>query len=165
MSFCSVNELDKFSFEDCVLSKIEFPEGAVRMTLEALRVLPRNSQNTNFTESYAGTAELLLKNAVCLSVIREGYRYLDANGALVSEVPDLELPAERPEELRETLKESYLFSVQKDPAPTDRPVWRFRFEEPKEEEFDTLPTDSYELTFAFSEAVVRWDYYLNRVDR
>ena len=49
MKFESVNELEKFSFEDCVITGLEERPERFILNLEALIVLPENSQNTNFT--------------------------------------------------------------------------------------------------------------------
>lgn len=163
MSFRSVNEIDQFSFEDCVVSELHICGPVIRLTLEALRVLPHNSQNTNFTESYAGTVMLTLTEGTCISAAKEGYRYYNANGVLQTEIPDAPLPLNQLPLLEETLKESYLFSFELDAAPTEKRIGRLRFELPKEEIYDTTPTETYELAFSYEDAVFSWDRYMNRV--
>ena len=60
MKYQSVNEFSHFSFSDCVLTEMSASPAGIQLTLEALIVLPENSQNTNFTASYAGTVQLRL---------------------------------------------------------------------------------------------------------
>src|SRR5699024_263598 len=91
MGFESVNEIDKFSFDDCVVKKFEVQEGQLYLEMEALIVKAGNSQNTNYTESYAGPTTVRLKEGKILSGIKEGYKYYDANEVLLSEEPDQEL--------------------------------------------------------------------------
>ena len=74
MGYQSVNELEQFSFEDCRIKKMELLEDIIRMEMEALIVLPFNSQNTNFTESYAGDTVMRLLGAKVTGAVKEGYR-------------------------------------------------------------------------------------------
>ena len=71
MGFESVNEIDKFSFDDCVVKKFEVQEGQLYLELEALIVKAGNSQNTNYTESYAGPTTVRLKEGKILSGIQK----------------------------------------------------------------------------------------------
>lgn len=171
MSFCSVNELPKFSFEDCVVAKAYLTGGQVRFSLEAVRVKPDNSQNTHYTESYADTADLDLKGAEIVSLVKEGWRMYNADGVLEDEVPDEPVPADLYRSVAERLAGAYLFSVKELPAgdvPGDdagaaRRTAVLRFEIPSEVEFDTSPTESYELTVSFTDSYLRWERYLNKV--
>lgn len=95
MKFQAVNEFTHFSFSDCILTGIERNPAGIQLTLEALIVLPENSQNTNFTKSYAGPVQLRLIGGQLTDSIKEGYRYRDADGKLLESVPDTVLsPAE-----------------------------------------------------------------------
>lgn len=159
MKFESVNELEKFSFEDCVITGLEERPERFILNLEALIVLPENSQNTNFTKSYAGDAVLSLVNWQLVSAVREGFRYYDSDGKLLSETPDEPLDQEALKALWARLPGAYLFSVKRQESG----AWSFRAEFPPEETYDTLPSESYELVFSFETARVEWDYYMNRV--
>ena len=171
MSFCSVNELQKFSFEDCVVAKAYLTGGQVRFSLEAVRVKPDNSQNKNYTESYADTADLDLKEGEVLSLVKEGWRMYNADNVLEQEVPDEPVPADAWRDIAERLTGAYLFSVKElpaegasaDDAGSARRTAVLRFEIPPEVEFDTEPTESYELTVSFTDSYLRWDRYLNKV--
>lgn len=59
--------------------------------VEALIVRADNSQNTNYTESYAGTTKIRITDGKLIRCVRDGYKYYDANDVLQSEVPDYEL--------------------------------------------------------------------------
>ena len=60
MGFKSVNEIEKFTFDDCVISSFKVNEAGIILVLEALIVDSNNSQNTNYTESYADTTTVRL---------------------------------------------------------------------------------------------------------
>lgn len=86
--FVSVNEFDKFGYDYCLVKSIRETASGLVLELEALIVRARNSQNTNYTDSYADTTTLVLEKTSIESMIREGYRRYDANDKLIEEVPD-----------------------------------------------------------------------------
>ena len=88
MGFKSVNEIEKFTFDDCVISSFKVNEAGIILVLEALIVDSNNSQNTNYTESYADTTTVRLLDGKIISAKKDGYRYYDANEVLMEEVPD-----------------------------------------------------------------------------
>ena len=61
MKFNAVNELEHFSFRDAQIQKAEWTGDALRFELEAVIVKADNSQNGNYTDSYAGTTQMELK--------------------------------------------------------------------------------------------------------
>lgn len=72
-----------------------------------------NSQNGNYTDSYAGTTQMELKNAEVQKAVREGYKYYDANDVLREEKPDEPLSEEELAALLKGSKGYYLFDVVK----------------------------------------------------
>lgn len=165
MGFRSINETEKFSFEDCAISKFEISESQIRMELEALIVKPDNSQNTNFTESYAGTTTVRLQGGRVLSAVKEGYKCYNADEVLISEVPDEPLTTEQTNELVKTFADALLFAMDKKKEEDGIFTYSMRIEFPNEEEYDDTVTDSYELTVEFEQAIFEWEYYMNRVQR
>lgn len=164
MKFQSVNELHLFSFKDCVLERFEILGSVIRLSVNSLIVLPANSQNTNFTKSYAGPSTIRLLNASLLSVSKDGYRYFDANGTLLKELPDTPLSDAEISELLSRLTACNLSEVIPDHSNAHTPpVCEIGIEFPPENPYDTLPTDSYRLRIRFDRAIVEWDFYMNRV--
>lgn len=164
MGFESVNEIDKFSFDDCVVNKFEVQEGQLYLELEALIVKAGNSQNTNYTESYAGPTTVRLKEGKILSGIKEGYKYYDANEVLLSEEPDQELDQDTLDALLPQCVDVYLFSMEKDSEKDGKQVYDMEIEFPGEDQYDKTSTDIYELKVEFEKAVFSWERYLNRVE-
>lgn len=95
MKFKAVNELEHFSFRDAQIEKAEWTDDALRFELEAVIVKANNSQNGNYTDSYAGTTQMELKNAEIQKAVKEGYKYYDANDVLLEEKPDEPLSGKR----------------------------------------------------------------------
>ena len=86
--FKSIDETDRFSYEDCVLTGIDSAEDGLIFDVEALIVKENNSQNTNFTESYAGPAKIKFVDGNIIKLIKVGFKYYNADGLLIKSVPD-----------------------------------------------------------------------------
>lgn len=163
MAFQSINEIEKFSFEDCRISKLQVMENQIYMELEALIVKPDNSQNTNYTESYAATTTVKLAGGKLLSGIKDGYKYYDANDVLIKEVPDEELSPEQLNAFPKTCEGAYLYALTKEKQEDDLCYYTMGVE--FEDEEDNTTADSYRLKICFEKAVFSWETYLNRVQR
>ncbi|MBQ7534407.1 MAG: hypothetical protein IJT43_02175 [Stomatobaculum sp.] len=166
MNFTSVNELQNFSFRDCTISRFEVVKdlSLLRMELEALIVEPRNSQNTHFTQSYAGTVYLRMTEAEVLSGTKVGYRLYDANGKLLSETPDELLTLEELAALPKRCEGAFLPEINVSEEKNDARVGVITVEFPPEEQYDTLPVETYEITVRFKDVILEWDFYMNKVD-
>ena len=91
MAFQSINELEQFRYDDCVIGEMKVEDAQIKMIVDALIVGRNNSQNSNLTESYADTASVRLVGGTILSAVKDGYKYYDANDVLLNEVPDTPL--------------------------------------------------------------------------
>jgi len=167
MSFISSDELEKFSFEDCQIVDVKFDENNLVFTLEALIVKNNNSQNANYTDSYADTSKLTLKNIKVSSIIEEGYRNYDANDKLVSEVPDKDIAASEYEKLILGFKEQYLCAMECEEKTKEHFIYTIEVDTGVLNEAGLtdpyLPT--YLLKVEFTNATVEWDRYLNKVQK
>ena len=79
MSFKSVNEVEKFRYDDCCIIKRKDIEADLVLEVEALIVKGNNSQNTNYTESYADVTQIIFKDATIVKGIKDGMRRYDAD--------------------------------------------------------------------------------------
>ena len=176
--FQSVNELDKFSYDDCVLKKLIVSETGLTARVEALIVDANNSQNTNYTRSYAGDSEITFVHGRIDKVVKEGYRYYDANDVLMEEIPDEVLTDEEVETLLTRLNDVYLYDVQvmkteqagngeqdsSVDASADQ-VCVLGIEFPTEDPNDlSLTADSYQIKVVYESVSVTWERYMNRVE-
>lgn len=165
MGFQSINEIENFSFEDCQISEFKVLENSVEIEVEALIVKPANSQNTNYTESYAGTTRILFEDGKLLSGKKDGYKYYDANEVLLSETPDEEMTIEQILEMLSRSKDEYLYGIQLRKEEDGVYYYTMGIEFVSEEAFDTVPADSYQLEFSCEKLIISWSQYLNRVQR
>lgn len=159
MSFTSINEPDQFSYEDCGISRYEHSNGRMVLELEALIVKAGNSQNTNYTESYADTATAEFGHPEVTELVKEGYKYYDANDRLVEDVPDETMDLSGAEAFLKSCVGAYLYEV----VQVEEGVYRLGIEFPGEDEYDNTGTTCYHLILRSDRFQVSWDRYLNRV--
>lgn len=158
MKFVSENELDKFGFQDAQIVSFESLGKELLIVLEAVVVKARNSQNTNFTDSYAGTLQMRLIDGEIQKAVKEGYKYYDANDVLVEEVPDTPLSKAEISSLMKRAKDFYLFDmvpVEQDQNTTGQYLYLMGIDEDDE--------TSYWFQVTFSKSILEWDKYMNRV--
>ena len=158
MGFQSVNELEQFSFQDAQIKDFQVSEGVIFFELEAVIVKARNSQNANFTDSYAGTLSMRLLGGKIQKAVKEGYKYYDANDVLVEEIPDEALSEEEIAALVKGSKDYYLFDVVKvedDQNTTGHFLYLFGLDADEE--------TSYWFQIEFDKSILEWERYMNRV--
>ena len=162
MKFVSNNELGMFDFSDCKIGDVNYDGNVLVFTLESLIVLENNSQNSNYTKSYADTTIMTLKNCVIQSAYIAGYKVYDANDNLVEQIDDISVEKTEYNKMIEGFKDSYLCRAMK--CESDQGyVYELEVEQEGEEQFQDLRSDMYVVKVEFSEAVCEWDRYLNRV--
>lgn len=156
MAFKSVDEVEQFRFDDCQISAFTVTDQKLELEVEALIVRTNNSQNTNYTESYAGTTKISLVNGTIQKIIKDGYRYYDANDVLLSEVPDEELSEEEIKQFPGRCRDAYLYDMQK---TAEGYILGIEFEDPD----DHGVSDSYQVIVACDSVICTWERYMNRV--
>lgn len=158
MGFQSVNELEQFSFQDAQIKDFKVSKGLISFELEAVIVKARNSQNANFTDSYAGTLSMRLLGGNIQKAVKEGYKYYDANDVLVEEIPDQPLSEEEIEALVKESKDYYLFDVVKvEDGQNTTGHFLYLFGLDADEE------TSYWFQIEFDKSILEWERYMNRV--
>lgn len=161
MGFVSTNEMQHFGFEDCQLLSWESIGQDIVIQADALIVEANNSQNTNFTRSYADTVTVKFENGKIIESCKEGFRYLDANDVLVSETEDEILEDAVLEQILRQCKTNtmYWFAC----VQTSTEEYCLSIEFPPAEAYDTTPGDSFRIQLRCTKVTVRWERYLNRV--
>lgn len=155
--FKSTDELEHFSFNDCVLTDIAKSEDGLVLSAEALIVNANNSANENFTDSYAGPTDIKIVNGSLVGLIKVGFKYYNADGVLIKEVPDTPVNKLEWDSLIKTLPGNYLVSLKKEEE--------FFEAEIEIEESDGTVGNSYLLKLSGDSVTVTWEYYMNRVQK
>ncbi len=156
----SVDEIDRLDFKDCSITDAIVNEDGIRLDLEALIIKANNSQNENYTDSYAGETHMHLKAGKIIEAVREGYRYYNADNELIREVPDEKIEEGRIADLTQLFTGSYLADMKVlEPGKCNL------FIETVSEEDHMTASDSYLITVTYDSAVFTWTRYLNRVSQ
>ena len=163
MGFQSVNEIEQFNFDDCYVTEFEVSESQIDLLLEALIVRKNNSQNSNFTESYAATTGLKLSGGKIISGVKDGFKYYNADDVLIKEVPDEPLSEEQILEFPKLAVGAYLYQMEKEKEESGLYYYNMGFE--FVDESDNTMGDSYRLLVSFEKAVFTWERYMNRVQQ
>lgn len=161
MGFKSVDEIEQFQFDDCRISRFELTDAGISLELEALIVKSNNSQNTNYTDSYAGTTHVRLIDGKITDGVKDGYKYYDANDVLIREVSDTALSEEEIKAFPKLCEGAYLYTLEKDRE--ENGLYYYNMGVEFVDETDNTMADSYSLHIVFSKAVFEWERYMNRV--
>ncbi len=162
--FAAKNETEHFSFEDCVIREFERSEGRITLTVEALIVEPKNSQNTNFTRSYADLSKIVFEGGSIRKAVREGFKRYDADDRLLEEIPDEELGKEELEALLSGVRGQYLYDL-KEAEKTEEKRSLVLGIEMTTEDLTGVDADSYQILVECSDVIISWDRYLNRIQQ
>lgn len=157
MSFISTNEVNKFCFDDCVITEFSRDKKGIKMSLDALIVCANNSQNSNYTDSYAGPTVCSLKNIEIVGVLKEGYNRYDANDNLIEEVLDEPIAPDDYPALFKSFEGAYLPRFEYEDG-------EYVLEVEMVDENDGV-SDAYELHIIAENVYFTWENYMNRVQR
>lgn len=164
MKFKSVDEIFNFDFQDSVVKNMKFNDKEISFDLTGLIVEPENSQNENFTKSYADTVKVRFIDGKLLGGIKDGYRQYDANDKLIDEVSDEQLDVDQMKLILKNAGGVFLYAMDSDKDSEEgKFIYNISIEFPPKEQYDTCATVSYQFKISFSKAIFEWDRYLNRV--
>ncbi len=161
--FTAKNEIANFSYEDSVIRKIEQSKGQLTLVVEALLVLPANSQNTNYTKSYADLVTVTFSEAEIKKGVKEGYKRYDANDKLMEEVPDTLLSAEETQDVLKKAVDQYLYDIKEAEEEQGRKEVVLGIEMTTDD-LTGIDADSYQVLVECRDVTFSWERYLNRAE-
>ena len=162
--FVTKNETEHFSYEDCVIREFEVSEDGIALTVEALIVEPKNSQNTNFTRSYADLSKILMEGGKIRKAVREGCKRYDADDKLLEEIPDEDLTKEELDKLLATISGQYLYDLKEAKASENAKSLVLGIEMTTED-LTGVDAESYQILVECRDVIITWERYLNRVQQ
>lgn len=160
--FNAINEVDNFRYDDCRIIRRKNTESDIVMEVEALIVRSGNSQNSNYTESYADVTQICFEKGSVVKGIKDGLKRYDANEKLIEEVPDKELTEESLNEVWNNLGGLYLQGIEQIKNSDEYVLF---IEKANEDRYDTLPSDTYQIKICCDRVSISWERYLNRVQQ
>lgn len=155
MRFQTINDLRLFQFDEVTIKQLEIREDMVTVVMDALIVKGNNPQNEECVDRYADTANVRFKEGKITQIIKEGYKYYDANDRLLEEKPDTVIATEDWDTLLKQCQDVLLF---------DLLVLK---EKEGEYEYqmgiDLNEEDTYWITVRCTGVLVEWEKFKNRV--
>ena len=158
--FQAVNEIQNFSFDSSEILELKVGSDSVTFLLNGAVVKKENSQNSRFQDVYCAKLFLQLKEAKLLRLVKEGYKYYDADGNLMEEKPNEDVPVLEQNSVLARCSTGTIFTTVEDEAGTGK-IYEFGIDVPKIE--DEEEVDTYWLCIQFEESVAGWDKYLGPV--
>lgn len=156
MKFKCINEMDQLSFDNSELLDFKIEEKTIAFTFNGATVKAKNSQNGRFQDMFCGEIILQMKNAEIARLVKEGMKYYNADGELLKEIPDTDIPVlERPK-LLQRLSKGKVFTVVTD-SVTSGYAYEFGIDLPREE--DEEEVDTFWLCITCDETQAMWERY------
>ena len=162
MSFVSINEIESFRYDDCYIIGRKDTESDMVLEVNALIVKGDNSQNANFTDSYADVAQIILKKGSIVKGFKDGIKRYDADGKLIEEFEDVLLDNDNLSQLCNNLEGMYLQEIER---VNDTDEYVIFTERASDEPYETFSSDTYQIKVHCDGITIRWDRYLNRVEQ
>ena len=156
MKFKSIDEMERFSFEDSEVKELVIENHQVRFTFSGAMVRANNSQNARYQDMYCGEIVLQLENAEVVRVVKEGMKYYDADGKLLREVPDEDVTESGRQEVFRRCTKGKVFTTVADEVKEGY-AYEFGIDVPQRE--DDEEVDTYWLCVRFEQSVAMWDRY------
>lgn len=161
MKFKCVNEMEQLSFDDAEINELKVDEKIIQFTFNGAIIKAGNSQNSRFQDMYCGEVILQLKNAEIARFVKEGLKYYDANGVLLKEVPDEDVPAPAQGAVLKRISGGTVFTVV-DATQESGYAYEFGVDVPKED--DEEDTDTFWLCVRCEETKAMWERYCGPVE-
>lgn len=157
MRFSLENAIEQFDFKDASLESFQ-KDDALTMSLVAAIGKGTNPLNEEYVDRYIDVLQLRFLGGKILSILKEGYKYYDANDVLQLQVPDQEIsPLEYDAVIRECVaNKAYVFRMEETRVEQGY-QYTIYFDIEKEE------TTTYLITIAFEKSVAEWEFFQNRV--
>lgn len=155
MRFETKNNLHLFNFEEVTLKEIEYTDKTFTMVLEALIVKGKNPNNEECVDRFAATSNLRFVNASLEKMVKEGYKYYDANGKLLDEKPDEIVPMVAVDGLLKQMQDVALFDVIALKETEGEYIYQLGI--------DLNEEDTYWLDIKCESTIVEWERFMNRV--
>lgn len=156
MKFKCVNEMNHLSFDDSELLDFKIEERTIAFSFNGATVKAKNSQNGRFQDMYCGEIILQMKNAEIVRLVKEGMKYYDADGELLKEIPDVDIPVLERQMVLQRLSRGKVFTVVTDSVASGY-AYEFGIDVPREE--DDEEVDTFWLCITCDETKAMWERY------
>ena len=152
MRFETKNNLRYFIFEEVTIMDIEVSASSVTLVMKGLIVKGNNPNNEECVDRFVDTANLRFVGGRISNVVKEGYKYYDANGNLK---PDESVLLTDIDVLLKNCKEVALYDVVALSESDSGYVYQVGI--------DLNENDTYWIDISCEQTIVEWERFMNKV--
>ena len=160
MKFKSTDEFMTFDFNDSLMKTIQISEDQIMIGSEGVIVKANNSTNQRFEDMFTVYLEMTFKQSSINQFDEQGYKYFNANGELLNEIPDRPLSQGEQKQVisKVNLNGAKIFLVEKCP---DRDGYEIIFDVEDEDEDSSV---TYQIFFDFQSCQAQWERFSGPVN-
>lgn len=151
MKYVTRNAIDTIKLRDAAILSLTLTPDRLTMTVEGAIVKANNTNNARFEDMYCPNMQLTLDHMEIIDFCRQGYKYYNADGALLNEVPDRTLSEAERRQVLGQIQGANLFYFDKNP---EAQTYLCIFDIEKDDEVTT-----YQIELTFEESIAGWDRY------
>lgn len=156
MRFNTVNDLKTICLDEARLVSIKLGGGQLVICAEGAVIRSDNPNNTRFEDMYCVLLELVLDQVEMKSFCLQGYKYYDADGRLMNQIPSRPLSGEEQQKAMIAGDDAWIFRLEEDPAAQ---IYRLIYDKEDEGQVRT-----YELEFTFNGSRASWERFSGPVE-
>lgn len=159
MRFKTENDLKTISINEMKIEKMRLLENTLELTMEGARIAANNPHNNRFEEVYSMQTQVLFRDVSLHAFREQGYKYYDADGNLLDEVPSKDLSEEERKQVVEEASGDYVYQLTC--LDEEQGIWLLIFDV---EDEDNCIVDTFEIEFTFGSSLISWDRFAGPVD-
>jgi hypothetical protein len=155
MRFQTVNALHLFQFKEVTIKEIAKREDSLTVVMDALIVKGNNPVNEECVDRFADIANVRFLEGTITEILKEGYKYYDANNNLLEEKADVVLPETEYDTILKACTDCYLYDL----IAVKETEGGYEYQLG----VDINDEDTYWISIQCKETIVEWEKFKNRV--
>lgn len=155
MRFETKDNLRYFNFEEVSIMDVELTKETVTLVLKGLIVKGTNPNNEECVDRFVDIVNMRFLNGAVTGMVKEGFKYYDANGKLLKEKPDEAVVLTDIDRILKQCKDVPLYDVVAVSETQDEKKYQIGI--------DLNEDDTYWIDITCSGTVMEWERFMNRV--
>ena len=157
MKFRTVNDLKTIQINEMNLTSIKLADNTLSLALEGAVIKADNPNNNRYQDVYCTQMELVFTQVQLRGFCLQGFKYYDADGRLLNEVPSRTLTDEERAAALDLPSGAWVFALEC--CDPDQKLYRLIYDVD-----DDDSTKTYELEFTFGGSTATWERFAGPVE-
>ncbi len=156
MKYKTVNQIDTICIDEMNFSQIRFEGGRLTLMLDGAVIKADNTHNNRFEDVYGAPMELTFCGVTMERFCLAGYKYYDADGKLLQEIPERRLDEAQMKEIMAKTEGGWVFRLE---YSRDGGRCRLIYDTDIQDE-----TNTYEAEFSYESSIASWERFTGPVE-